>query len=352
MATGNPSEEMMNLNQPIFNGYQLCPARIQDLEATVAMLNASSRNFFGVEKFEARDFESDWNMPDFNLERDTRLAIAPDGDIAGYCEVWDLDDPHVRIRCWGRVHPAHTGKGVGSAFLNWAEQRALQAIPKAPPDARVVLICSAPTIDQAAEPLFISAGFQQTRCYLRMVIGLDQPPPEPQWPAGITVRSFVPGEDDRIAVQALRDSFSDHYGYVASPFESDLAHWQHFWETDDIFDPTLYFLAFDGETVAGLSLCYPHIGDDRKMGWVGSLGVLRPWRRQGLGLALLHHSFLEFYRRGRLRVGLGVEAQNLTGANRLYLRAGMHSDPRWESKSYEKELRPGKELSTLSANEQ
>lgn len=341
----------MNPNQPISNGYQLRPVHMQDLEETVTMLNASSRKFFGLENFEARDFESDWNMPGFDLERDTRLAIAPDGGIVGYCEVWDMDDPHVRIRCWGRIHPAHTGKGVGSAFLGWAEQRARQAIPKAPPDARVVMICNAPAVDREAEPFFVSAGFNRTRSYLRMVIDLDQPPPEPQWPAGITVRNFVLGEDDRITVQALRDAFVDHYGHVTGPFESDLIHWQHFWETDDLFDPTLYFLAFDGDSVAGVALCYPYIGDDREMGWVGSLGVLRPWRRQGLGLALLHHSFQEFYRRGRRRAGLGVDAQSLTGATRLYTKAGMRSDPRWESNDYEKELRPGRELSTQSADE-
>jgi ribosomal protein S18 acetylase RimI-like enzyme len=61
-------------------------------------------------------------------------------------------------------------------------------------------------------------------------------------------------------------------------------------------------------------------------------------------LALLQHSFAEFYRRGMRRVGLGVDAQNLTGALRLYERAGMHSDPARQHCIYEKELRPGIDL--------
>ncbi len=81
------------------------------------------------------------------------------------------------------------------------------------------------------------------------------------------------------------------------------------------------------------------------MGWVGSLSVRRPWRRRGLGLALLLHSFHALQERGKARVGLGVDAQNLTGATRLYEKAGMHSDPRRQWSVYEKELRPGIELS-------
>jgi len=47
-------------------------------------------------------------------------------------------------------------------------------------------------------------------------------------------------------------------------------------------------------------------------------------------------------------VGLGVDAQSLTGATRLYEKAGMHSDPARQLVLYEKELRPGIEIRTQS----
>ena len=80
------------------------------------------------------------------------------------------------------------------------------------------------------------------------------------------------------------------------------------------------------------------------MGWVGTLGVRREWRKRGIGMSLLRHSFNEFYRRGKRKVGLGVDAQNLTGALRLYESAGMHVHQAFDQ--YEKELRPGVEIST------
>ena len=88
---------------------------------------------------------------------------------------------------------------------------------------------------------------------------------------------------------------------------------------------------------------------DEGIGWVSSLGVRRPCRKRGLGLALLRHAFSEFYRRGKRKVGLGVDAQNLTGALRLYENAGMHVHQTFDQ--YEKELRPGVEISrqTLSS---
>jgi ribosomal protein S18 acetylase RimI-like enzyme len=87
------------------------------------------------------------------------------------------------------------------------------------------------------------------------------------------------------------------------------------------------------------------------MGWVDGLCVRRPWRKRGLGLALLLHSYGMFHERGKLRVGLGVDAENITGALRLYEKAGMHSDPNRTYVVYEKELRSGIDLRTNKVDE-
>ena len=56
---------------------------------------------------------------------------------------------------------------------------------------------------------------------------------------------------------------------------------------------------------------------------MGLVGVRRPWRKRGLGLALLRHAFAEYHRHGVRKVGLSVDAESSTGAPRLYGRAGM-----------------------------
>jgi ribosomal protein S18 acetylase RimI-like enzyme len=172
---------------------------------------------------------------------------------------------------------------------------------------------------------------------------MDGPVPDPIFPEGITLRTYETDADAELMYLAVQGSFRDHFGFVEEPVEEGLKRFKHFW-LEEGFDPTLLFIAMDGDQVAGVNLCRPHSFDDPDMGWVGTLGVLRPWRKRGLGLALLRHSFNEFYRRGKRKVGLGVDAQNLTGALRLYENAGMHVHQAYDQ--YEKELRPGKEIST------
>jgi len=124
------------------------------------------------------------------------------------------------------------------------------------------------------------------------------------------------------------------------------AEWTTWMDEDPSFDESLYFVAMDGDEIAGFSLCYDVTGEGPNVGAVEQLGIRRPWRQRGLGLALLQHSFGELYQRGRTTVTLGVDAQSLTGALRLYEKAGMHV--RHRADRFEKELRPGKDLSTQS----
>ena len=325
--------------------YWSCPATIDDLKAAFEMFNTDARQTVGIGKFILQEVGSDWQTPGFNLDTDTQIVLSPDGNISGYYEVWDLE-PHLSINCWGRVHPEHTNLGLGTYLLDWAHNRALQAIPKAPFEARVAMQCTAISLNQAAQDLFQVAGMQLIRHWLRMVIDLDNPPPDPRYPEGIKIRTLDVDHDEWELTKAMVEAFGDHWGFVERPMEDEHERWMHFIKNNKDFDPALCFLAWDGDEIAGASLCWPQSHDDPEMGWVDELAVRRPWRKRGLGLALLQRLFGEFYRRKKLRVGLAVDAQSLTGALRLYERAGMHSDTERQYVSYEKELRSGVELRT------
>jgi ribosomal protein S18 acetylase RimI-like enzyme len=104
-------------------------------------------------------------------------------------------------------------------------------------------------------------------------------------------------------------------------------------------DPSLWFLAQKGDQMVGTVLCRAR---EDGSGWVGYLTVLRPWRKLGLGSALLQQAFAVFSQRDIRRIGLGVDGQSLTGAQRLYERAGMRVIMRIGR--YEKELRQGRDL--------
>lgn len=342
----------LDLTNHLPQGYISRPATMDDLEAIVETINTATRERIGRDKLTIGDFKVDWELQHFNIETDTRMVISPDGQVAGIYEYWDTDEPHVRYVVWGRVHPDHEGLGIGSHLLAWAEQRASRSVMNAPDGARVYLQVIVPAVIPEAGVLLEHNGFRLIRHFLRMVIELDGASPlapgDPRWPQGITLRQVDLDREMPDIVRAVRDSFKDHWGYVEMPFEDDVLHWQNIIENDEKFDPSLWFLAMDDDEIAGVLLCRQSANDDPQMGWVGTLGVRRPWRRRGLGLALLQHAFAVFKRRGRHSVGLGVDAGSLTGATRLYMKAGMHSDPLHRQDLYEKELRPGIELRTQS----
>ena len=153
-----------------------------------------------------------------------------------------------------------------------------------------------------------------------MTIDLDQPPAAPHWPAGVRVRALAEGADLRPVWEAQQSIFPE------TPQSFD--EWLHEYTGAGGLDPTLWFVAEADDGWAGFALCMPELAEDPQAGYVNEIGV-RPERRgQGLGLALLRQTFIEFHRRGKRRVSLHVDVDNLTGAVRLYTRAGMSPDPR------------------------
>jgi ribosomal protein S18 acetylase RimI-like enzyme len=64
--------------------------------------------------------------------------------------------------------------------------------------------------------------------------------------------------------------------------------------------------------------------------------VLRPFRRRGIGEALLRRAFAAYAGKGRARAGLGVDLANPTRAARLYRAVGMR--PLYEADIYQRTL--------------
>lgn len=184
----------------------------------------------------------------------------------------------------------------------------------------------APSVDELAAAAYRRVGFAVIRHSFTMNIELDAGLPAPEWPAGVEVRPWQQGDDPAFHA-ALQESFAEHFGFERRPYEE----WLHVVEVQPETDRSLWYLALAGDEVAGAMICSWHSSGDRTFGWVNELGVRHGWRRRGLGLALLRHAFAELAGRGATRVGLGVDAENATGAVRLYERAGMHVTRRYDT---------------------
>ncbi|MGZ3639064.1 MAG: GNAT family N-acetyltransferase, partial [Ktedonobacterales bacterium] len=302
-----------------------------DAPAIVELIAACDRKQYGVaDPYTPEDIFGDWRR--LTLETDAWVITAEQDDrVVGYATL--IDHGHGRFDADGYVHPDVQGQGVGALLVRLTEARARELAADAPNDTRVILNNAVILSDDAARHLLEAHDYSLVRGFWRMAIDLLELPLAPQWPSGIAVCAFVPGQDERPTFDATEEAFQDHWGHLPGDFEK----WVDQTRRDD-FDPSLWFLALDGDQIAGAALCRYNLG----MGWVGTLAVRRPWRRSGLGMALLRQAFVEFYRRGQRRVGLGVDAQSLTGATRLYERAGMRVT--MHVAVYQKELRPSPDL--------
>ena len=325
-------------------GFTARPATMADLETAVSLMNACSEAQVGRREHNLEDVQSEWSQERFNLETNTLLVLSPGGNLAGYVEIWDLLAVPVSPWVWGRVHPDYEGLGIGTYLLSWAEEHARQVFDRVPPEARVVFRCGSVSTHETTKRLLQDYGMSPIRYFWTMRIDLEEPLNMPKLPDGITIKTFAELDDLTALIKANSEAFQDHWGYVAQPLADSVRHWQEWLANDTKFDPSIWYLAMDGDEIAGMSLCRLEAHHDPTWGWVDDLAVRRSWRRQGVALALLHHSFRELYARGQKTVGLGVDATSLTGATRLYEKAGMHKYR--EFQNYEKELRPGQDFST------
>ncbi|HRQ23468.1 MAG TPA: GNAT family N-acetyltransferase [Anaerolineales bacterium] len=329
-------------------GFTVRGATLADAEIAFAMFNAWAQRVIGENDFINADvIRDDWSSPKFDPARDIRLVFAPTGELVGYIEVWTNSNPPVHPWIWGRVHPDNWGLGIGTWLLHWAEEHASRVLADLPADLRFAPRTGAPRAAEKNKSLFESRGFSYIRSAYQMRIEMNEAPPVPVWKDGITVRTGT-RKDIKAMYEAVREAFRDHFGHVEEPFEEGLARFTHFMNSDGQ-DPDLWFLAMDGDQIAGVSLCRLESYDDAEVSWVNILGVRRAWRKHGLGLALLLHSFGEFYKRGKHKAGLGVDAQNLTGALKLYEKAGMSVHRVYDT--YEKTIRPGREISVESLSD-
>ncbi len=329
-------------NLPV--GYTMRSATLDDIDDIAAVINAYARPLIGEDLYPTEYVRRFLTTPGFCLADSCKLVSSDTGGLAGLALVMDIQPPHVQIMGWGIVLQKDQGKGIGSMLHAWMEPRARQAIDKAPPDARVFLMQNLFDQDVAGKAFLDHHAYELTRHYWRMITRLDGALPTPVWPEGITLQTVDLRENLEAPYRALDEAFSDHYGHIEGDLDQRLEQQRHNLKNNPDYDPDLSFLAMDGDQIAAVCMCTPRSGMDTTCGYINGLGVLRPWRKRGLGLALLHHAFAMFKAKGKTSASLHVDAQSLTGATRLYERAGMHVDQL--THEYQLELRPGIELAT------
>jgi mycothiol synthase len=302
------------------------PATRGDLPEILDLLIACDVAAVGVPDTDASDIEGDWNLAGFDLARDTWLAEDTKG-VVGYGYAGDQLHTGV-LECDAWVRPEHDEPELLDRLLALAERRGGEvAEERRYASSSLDIFCI--SLDHAKRDVLRRRGYQVRRTIYRMGVDLTgkmmvQPAPE-----GIEIRLF---REEQAAVMrdTMNEAFTDHFRQSEEPFDA----WRRRLLGHPHFDPDLWLVAWDGDEPAGGLICFDH--DD--LAYVQGVAVREPWRRRGLGLALLTKIFAELAARGQLRVELGVDAEGKTQPLRLYERAGMSVTFTYEL--YAKEL-PG-----------
>jgi len=313
--------------------FMVRPASWDDLEAVAELIRVVlTADGDAMSAVTAQELAREWKTEGFTLETDAWVAVSNAGQVLGF-EEFNHRMAHAYFNGDGYVHPDFRGLGIGTALLSKVTERAVVEMKLAEPDLRVYIRNGTSGADQAAREIHEKEGYKPVRYHWMMEINLTAAPQIKPFSEGIELRPFEKDTQSMLVFEAENEAFRDHWGNVPAIYNN----WKLRKLDREEFDPTLWHIAWDGEQIAG----YAQTRFRNGIGWVGNLGVRRPWRKRGLGEALLLHSFNELYKRGMTQIGLGVDASNPTGATRLYQKVGMQIAV--EDVIYEKELRPGRE---------
>jgi mycothiol synthase len=160
-------------------------------------------------------------------QRARNVLLTTGGELTGYAHL-DPTDPVEGPSGEMVIDPAHRGKGQGLAVV-----RTLLAEADGHP-LRLWAHGDAP----AAAKLAKAAGFQRIRALWQMRRSLRSRLDEPSYPAGVSVRTFVVGQDEDSWVDLNRRAFAKHPEQGAWTRE-DL----RLREREPWFDPDGFFLA-------------------------------------------------------------------------------------------------------------
>jgi mycothiol synthase len=315
-------------------GFELRPVAVGDAPAVTELVNEVTLAEIGLPWTTVEETRDELTSPVREAAPPEALLVDAEGAPAGYLQFSTGPRPGGPVVAIVFVRPRLWGRDLNAWLLRLAEERARVWARLTAPGGRVALQVARFTGNEPAGRLFASLGFRYVRTYWMMRIDLDAAPPAPTLPAGIRIRTFVPGLDEERVHAALAEAFAEHWGRTFPALDE----WRHVSVEGEGagFEPSLWFVAVDGEEIVGAACCQATSPRAEGTAQVSELAVRRAWRRRGVGLALLRQAFREFHRRGIHRAELGVDAGNPTGATCLYERAGMHVALSWEF--WEKEV--------------
>lgn len=292
-----------------------------DLQAIADLLNACEAVDHLDEWTSVSELRREFDAPSVDKARDISLWEDADGRLIGFGQMWipklgEVIDGFL----WFRVHPSTRGGNLETQIVRWGEERMREVRQ----ERRLPVKLRSGARDCLKERIALLEGcsFTADRYFFTMARSLAEPIPEPHFPTGFKLRQ-VDGEQDAMAwVEMHNQSFIDHWNHHDLTLEN-----YKYQLTDPDYRPELDLIAVAANgTFAAYCHCFINSEENARKGsnegWISVLGTRRGFRRKGLGRAMLLAGMRQLQAAGMDTAKLGVDAENPSGAGRLYESVG------------------------------
>jgi len=170
--------------------------------------------------------------------------------------------------------------------------------------------------------LFDSMGFTLIRVFSKMRRKLDTMPSNIGENKDVRIRAMKEGIKDIELVRRLyNEAFSEHFNFRPLTFEE----WKH-WSKNPDFDREGWFFALLEDKPTGHVCTWIDSKFVKfkgiKRGSIDSIGVLKSYRRKGIGISLVLRALEYLKSREMTEVELGVDDLNEAAAIKLYEKVG------------------------------
>ena len=313
------------------SGLLLRPVRWPEEAQLVADVNNASRHAAGsrfvlsVEMIRAGYA----HLVNCDLAADLRLAEA-DGRPVGYVRVsWTDENRGDRVHAAALFVTPEAPTASFAALLDWIMARHLEiAHALGPVDRPRTASISTMLEPGGARAALEARGFLPIRYGFEMLRPSLDDIPDRALPTRLEVRPAEVSQLRRIW-EAEVEAFAGHWGAGADDGSDE--RWQEFL-ADPLQDLALWQVAWEGDEIAGMVRPFINPGENARFGtsrgWCENISTRAQWRGRGVASALISRALHALRERGMTEAALGVDAQNETGALRLYRAMGFREAAR------------------------
>ncbi|NEQ76969.1 MAG: GNAT family N-acetyltransferase [Okeania sp. SIO2C9] len=292
-----------------------------DLEAIAQLLNSSESAHQFHEWPSPAEMLMQLETPSVDKQRDICLWEDSNSQVMAIAGLMipEIGEDIAGI-LWFRVDPQTKGNNLEAQILEWGEKRMGEVGRER--NVKVKLLSGGHSDNVERIALLESCGFKIGRYFLMMERSLTDPIPEAEFPEGFTLKHIDSEADAAVWAEMFNQTFIDHWNHQDITVES---------VKDKLNDPkyqselSLVAVAPDG-TFAAFCDCQIHSENNelnrRKDGLIYMLGTRRGFRKRGLGSAILLSALKLLKGKGMETAMLYVDADNLSGATRLYESVG------------------------------